>query len=473
MRRLHPLTILLEMAKAVQRLIVVLLFFAVATLMGGERDNTEVVLAGLGLFVGVSSALRYISFRFTIDAGELVVQEGIITRKRRTIPLDRIQNVRLTRTLFHRILGLVDVQIETAAGSGVEASLSALAAAEGEVVKAALLGQALDQPAERQESGRLLLKLTPRELFLAGASENRALPLLFGLMSLFGVVGASGAMRRATEAAVATPWIAAGVALALLLAGWVWGIVRTLVTFGDFQLRLEGGRLTRRYGLLSQQESVIRVQRVQDVRFEQTWLQRRLGVGSLKVETAASVQEKAELTGSLLTPLVESGRAPDLVRLVLPSIESLDFDWRPLGKGAPMRQFRASLLGVLLAGLVVWRFGWGWGLGAAAAFVLVQAVLSPLRVRASGWADLGHVVAWRQGLMRRVVTLVPCAKIQSVKWVQSPLQRKLNLATLVVSTAGSTAGVSATMLDLDVVEAEVLLDALTSRSAAWAGPDGV
>ncbi|MHB1500326.1 MAG: PH domain-containing protein, partial [Candidatus Dormibacteria bacterium] len=38
--------------------------------------------------------------------------------------------------------------------------------------------------------------------------------------------------------------------------------------------------------------------------------------------------------------------------------------------------------------------------------------------------------------MRRVITWVPLAKVQSVRWTQGPLQRRLRLASVHLDIAG-------------------------------------
>src|SRR5262249_61386837 len=54
---------------------------------------------------------------------------------------------------------------------------------------------------------------------------------------------------------------------------------------------------------------------------------------------------------------------------------------------------------------------------------------SPLRYRKLGWGRTESCVATTSGRLRRVASWVPLEKVQSLRHVQGPLQRKLRLAS--------------------------------------------
>lgn len=61
--------------------------------------------------------MAYESFTYELNDKEIVIREGIITRKTTVIPYGRIQDIRSERSLIERMLGLASVDIETAAVS--------------------------------------------------------------------------------------------------------------------------------------------------------------------------------------------------------------------------------------------------------------------------------------------------------------------------------------------------------------------
>src|SRR6185436_1890771 len=73
----------------------------------------------------------------------------------------------------------------------------------------------------------------------------------------------------------------------------------------------------------------------------------------------------------------------------------------------------------------------------------------------------------RSGLLTRELTMVPYARLQSVRVVQGPLQRLLNLATVYADTAGGRSGVAH---DRDVAEAWWFAEQLSIRARLARGP---
>jgi putative membrane protein len=82
----------------------------------------------------------------------------------------------------------------------------------------------------------------------------------------------------------------------------------------------------------------------------------------------------------------------------------------------------------------------------------------------AGLADT--VYATRDGLLTRRVVVVPYARIQSVRVVQGPVQRRLGLATVFADTAG---GLTPAARDRDVAEAWTMAADLADRARAARG----
>jgi putative membrane protein len=89
---------------------------------------------------------------------------------------------------------------------------------------------------------------------------------------------------------------------------------------------------------------------------------------------------------------------------------------------------------------------------------------SPLRYRALGWGRSDTCVATTSGRLRRATSWVPLEKVQSLRHVEGPVQRRLRLASVHVDTAGRT--VHATLRDRDAAEAAGALAELTLLARA-------
>jgi len=173
---------------------------------------------------------------------------------------------------------------------------------------------------------------------------------------------------------------------------------------------------------------VIRPGRVQALRLVEPVLWRPLGWCRLEVDIAGRQKKKGEgeaQRGRLRTLLPVGKRA-----VAIALVDRLVPD-RPRELSPPPRR-------------VIWK--------------------SPLRYRALGWGRTETYVATTSGRLRRVTCWVPLEKAQSLRQVQGPVQRRLQLASVHVDTAGRA--VHATLRDRDAAEAAEALAKLTDLARA-------
>ncbi len=104
----------------------------------GWMPQVGAALLGLTL-VGI--ILRWMRFRWHLEPDAVVINEGILIRKRRVIRRDRIQTVDLERTLLHRILGVTEVRIEAIGAQGTEGSLVAVDPSTADALRRTLLSR--------------------------------------------------------------------------------------------------------------------------------------------------------------------------------------------------------------------------------------------------------------------------------------------------------------------------------------------
>jgi putative membrane protein len=134
--RLHIAAALMTSLKLVKELLIPLLVIFVThgfSRSGMDSRSFYWRLAIGAAVVGGSFLWGFLSwarFRYKLEDGQLMVDEGVIFKKKLSIPVTRIQTVDFSEGLLHRMLGLVKVQIQTAGGSKPEAVLSAVTRAE-------------------------------------------------------------------------------------------------------------------------------------------------------------------------------------------------------------------------------------------------------------------------------------------------------------------------------------------------------
>jgi putative membrane protein len=460
--RLHPLAVLV----IARRFVGASLLPALALLLSaGTRVIVPLLL--VLLFVGVPLAvLSWWRFRYRVAAGRLELHSGVVSHRVRTIQLDRVRGVDVTAPFLHRLLGLVRVEVEAAAGGGskAELSLAAVSRAEAAELRKALLGAPAAGEDEAAEPRRLF-RATPGLLALGGMTSMR---YLLAPAAVIGVVLnladdlPGGFVERAGEAALdrvptSTPGIVALSAGAVALA-FVLAAAGSLLVDWDFTLRDEGERLTAVRGLLTHRTVVLDRDRIRGADVRDTPLRRPLGL----VSAAAIVGGLRRRTGGgTLAPVLPAARVAALLRAVDPLAPDPSAPLSPHPVAARGRRLTRALPVPLALLAVAAIFRVPWGIAAAAVLTALAVLVALDRYRQLGHRFDGRRLALQGGSLQRRWSEVAPAAIVSYDVRSSPGQRRAGLCTLTVHL-GQGAG-SRRALDLGEDQAAALLGGLDPR----------
>jgi len=124
-RRLHPASWLFITASSIKSLIIpaVFVYFAYSGIMFLGYQLLAVLFVVPAV---VAALLKQGVYNYRYADEELIVRDGILFRKERHIPYDRVHNVALVQNPFHRMLKVASVRIETASGGAPEAVMRVL-----------------------------------------------------------------------------------------------------------------------------------------------------------------------------------------------------------------------------------------------------------------------------------------------------------------------------------------------------------
>ncbi len=190
-------------------------------------------------------------------------------------------------------------------------------------------------------------------------------------------------------------------------------------------------------GLLARSRSSANRRRIQAWSLREDLLHRWFGRRSLRVDTAVSQQGKQQHALKELAPIASPQRCEELIRHFLPDAGWGELDWQPLHPRAWMRIALPSLLLLSIAsGLLFWRHGW------IGQWYLLAAPVLLWRARrtaaCSGHACNGRLVAWRRGWLDKRWNFAEIGKLQALRLSQSPVDRRLGMASLLLDTAGAS-----------------------------------
>ncbi|MCW2549491.1 MAG: rane-flanked domain protein, partial [Mycobacterium sp.] len=424
--RLHPLSPILRSWR-------VLGIVAAISAQDGVRRGG---FSGLQLLITVvvviplSAIGGYLSWRrrrWRVEGGDLRLDYGIITRKSRRVPLARLQAIDVVRPLLARALGLAELRLEVVGHGSSEATLAYLTEAHALQVRAYLLDLAhrpaggaadpidpanhsppLSAPAPGRAPAAPAAPVIPASAGPSWGPDDEALltavpPGRFVASLILSAAGGVSALFvvAVLVAVLVAPAGAGAIATGLLPIGAA--IYRRFTVEFGFTVSLSPQGVRLRHGLLDTRQQTVPRGRVQALRIVEPLLWRQFGWLRVEVDVAgyrgggASGASERSSVGVLL-PVGLRAEVEGVIHSVLPGL-----DLHRLATERPPLRAR-------------WR--------------------APLSYHNLGAAlDAGFSVT-TYGRISRVTDVVPQDKLQSVRLVQGPVQRKLRLASVHLDTAG-------------------------------------
>ncbi|MEV6122473.1 PH domain-containing protein [Streptomyces sp. NPDC052077] len=412
-RRLHPVTPL----RRAWAPIAVLIGWAVHDPDQARRHlthlTTTTLLVGLAVLIPAAALYGFLTWWFThfaVTDTELRIRTGLLFRRTAHIRLERVQAIDVTQPLLARIAGVAKLKLDVV-GTDSKDELAFLGADEARALRAELLARAAGfAPDSAREVGeapsRELLRVPPGvlavSLLLTGATWATLATALVVLPVLWTFTH--------------SPWTLLALAVPLLGAAGAASVGRYVKEY-DWTVAESPDGLRIDHGLLDRAHETVPPGRVQSVRIVEPLLWRRPGWVRVELDVAGSAN-------SLLLPVAPRALAESVVARALPGVavpppSSLS---RPPGRARWCR---------------------------------------PVWWRGHGVVVTDTVFAARRGLFRRTLSLVPHAKVQSVRLTQGPVRRALDLADVRVDT-GANGTVTAGLRD--AAEAAALLQQQADRS---------
>ncbi|WP_233510042.1 PH domain-containing protein [Actinomadura craniellae] len=362
-----------------------------------------IVTIPFAVIAAVAGLWTWLALRFRIEHDDLVVETGLLRRRKRLIPLSRIQAIDVVRPLITRLFGLTEIRVELAGGDRSEIALRYLGRSAGQQLRAELLARAAGLPGHTPEAPERPLWRVPFGTLLGSLLFK--LPVLGTIVLFLFLVGFGIARGEAGVLAGAIP----------ALLGLLGAVTAPLIMYGGFTAAASPDGLRLRYGLLETRMQTVPPGRVQAVRIVEPLLWRGPGWARVDVTVAGYTGERQALS-SVLLPAAPRQVALALVAQVFPGATVDAVPLLPAARGG--------------------------------------------RVAAAGTDDVVFVT--RRGLLCHRTEVIAHARAQSVRLTANPVQRLLGLGTVHVDAP--TGPVEVTAIDRDLGEARAIVEATAERA---------
>lgn len=442
-----------------------------------NNPSRTIIFSVIGALVAAFwGILQARNFRYSVANGELLVRAGVWTKTVKHIPFARIQSINQRRGLFHRLLNVTELRLDSASGGKHEAlmkvlSLEAAASLESLLRSASVPANAVTSNEEQSKLSdgtrrKVLHHLDLADLVRHGLVSNQSIVVL---AAGFGVL--SKHPEYFQKFSFLTNWVAPFrdrtfqdyafhhlflmsvlglVSLILLLVCLrIFSIGFAIFKYYGFSLEIENDGLHAEYGLLNKVRSGARVSRLQRLVLVRSWIHRRLGRCRLAVDVVGGVvkdRSGAEARLRELAPIATPAQADALLGVCLANFDLAKLSWQPLHSAASLRRFRQSMMWMFPTSLLVVGLDMqmNWALPKLALFSLCALSYLSLWLYARAWArfsayaEHAECLVYRTGVMTQRWVIVIPVRLQSVSLFESNLDRRTGTQRLRADTQGGS-----------------------------------
>lgn len=490
-RRLHPMTLLQRLIVSIPGFLILLLPF----LRSPDQDAwISLVLTIVFGFIAIPLIiLRYVRFRYRITRNEILIQSGVVTRRSRSIPIERVHNIEIEQGLLQRLFGTAKVKIETAGSTSTEGVLEYVSLKEAQSIRQMVRAFQREQRKQNEtESDIVEVPVgTDVELAVEPAEEDVSRPpvalfsmslkhtLLSGVYRfslLYIVLFFSGLQyldidpediidwvqreqfQEIARFAETSPWLTALISIMLAaFLSWISGIAVNLNKYYGFHLGIEGDKLHKKRGLLTVSETTIPIKKVQAIILRSNPLMNRFGWWQLQVQTLGIHEQQKGY--EVIAPFARMHEVEKIVSIIHDTVIPEHFN--PVSRLHVRRLFIRYGFLTLLAVLSAANFWLPslWGL-IAVPLTLIVAILA---YRKHGY-QLDEVTFFvKRGILQQYIWIIPIEKCQAFTTTATIFQQRLNLKSFHVDTAGAGSFAYPEVIDVPADEADRRISELYDR----------
>lgn len=469
--KLHPISIPYRIMQNLPGVLV--LAFVVVFMIGELEGGLATPVGGIVILIGIIGICGwqiayYKRFRYELTHDTFDIRSGVISRRNREIPYRRIQNVDISRSLLQRVIGVAELRLETAGGGQSEAHLRYVGYDEAKRLQEEVRSRTrgiergeidLDR-GERDDGGipTLLYQISDRDLaILAIASFD--LRVLSVLVVGLTFVAPGVLIDLITVIPIEPVAIILAVLLIVVISSAILSGTSAIINNWGFELSRIGDELRYERGLLQRYDGSIPLDKVQTLVILENVIMRYFKYASLKIETAGYAPGQGAAESARAVPISDR----ETTFAIAKDVEDFGDDYtfsRPAVQARIRYAWQYSLmLGIVVA--IAYAVNWGTEFAFRWWLLLTLAILIPFAAhfkwKHRGYAITRHHILMRTGFWRRQTHIVPYYRIQNVDFVQSILQRRWGIATVVIDTAGSSGLIAGDPIAFDIHEEEATL----------------
>ena len=472
-RRMHPAAAIVSFVRQLRELLIPFLFFFVFGTRGDSINIYYMIAIGVGLvFALVVGIFTWLRFYYWVEDGELRMEHGVFVKKKRFIPLERIQSIDTSAGIIQRMFGIVKLQVETAgSGNEAEAIMTAVTKEDAASLKELLLTRNKDTEMEElDENGEPILQVDPivekeqptyrvtwKDLLIVGSTSGGVGVVLSGVIAFTTQIEQLLPMERIFdqfgELLQASIIFISTIVFFVLFVSWVISIGMTMLRYGNFHVIKNDDKLIVSRGIIEKKQMTIPLARIQAVRISQNIIRQPFGLATVYVESAGGSSGEGD-TSTILFPLVKLRDVGELLSQFTP-----DYALRDKVTGVPKRSYlryniRLVVPAILISAVISYFFA---PFGYFSLLILPLALLlAYFRYKDAGWYSTDTDLQLSYRILSKNIVLVKKRRMQCFDLNESFFQRRGDVVTIATAVKSSWGSKYFKVVDVDKEHGESL-----------------
>lgn len=437
--------------------------------------------AAIILLMIIHSFLSWKNYYFYIENNEFVVKKGYLKRVVTTIPFEKIVSINIKQGVFHQLLKVVELEVDSAGSKQAELRISALSRSLADALQQHLSAFKDEQRANSSEEAEVatkhirktIFKLDLGDLIKIGITQNhlKGLALMFvfgnniyqGIKDIFDKELGVAADKTSDFISHSSLYVVGVLIVAVIIVAFVISMGETFLRFFKLRLEQSDAAFSIKSGLLKRRAITIPFSRVQAIYRNENPLQRWVGYSAVRLVQANSTEQK-KASEQVVIPGCSIEQYELTCNYVYNQPLEQEFaTLRPHGSFGRRVFFITLLISSIPAAIAAYNDIW-WPIPLPIVFSLIYAYLC-FKKRKFMISD-DYLQIW-SGAFGNQQTLIELYKMQTIRIKQTIFQRMNSVATINIVMGGASVRINHIQYSDAVVIKDYLLDKVNSTSRSW------
>ena len=245
----------------------------------------------------------YFEYSFDFDRSEFLIKKGWLKKTKLSVPFEKIQQVNINQNIIHKIFSLYEIQMDTAGSKDTEVDIKAVSSKIAddfkeisETIKKSI-SKNIDNEMEQEES----LEIDLLTLVKTGLT-SQYFETLGAMIALFFVgVGFLNDLEIDYAPAIVdfydkTDFNFFAISIAIFIVIYIILMVNlclTLIKYYGYKALKKLQNLEVKYGLIQTKSILLSPIKVQEFRWTQNWIQKKINLRNVRISQASSMNVAA------------------------------------------------------------------------------------------------------------------------------------------------------------------------------------